>query len=123
MSENTENSQKMSYDSRTAVVSTSHALRLGMPKGLGKKVVFFAGELDNTILGCEFVKNEDHAKELLAHAQKKHGSAKLTSMIVEPRVTPRALRGSNGRPKPYNPTQDKSAKAGKAAEKAGKGKK
>jgi hypothetical protein len=120
MSDNTENTQKMSFDSSTAVVSTSHALRLGMPTGLRQKVVFLSGD---TVLGCEFTKNKDHAQELLAQAQKKLGSAKLSMIIVEPRVTPRALRGSNGRPKPYTPAKDKNAKAAKAAEGEKKAKK
>lgn len=113
-----DNAPKTSYDSSTAVVSTAHALRLGMPR-LGRKVVFLAGD---TVIGCEYAKTEDHGKELLSSLQKKHPSAKLSMTMVEARPSSRELRGSTGRPKPYTPAKDKSAKAGKGAD-AEKGKK
>lgn len=106
---NTETAPKMSYDSSRSVISSARALRLGMPY-LSGKAVFYAGD---TVIGCEFAKDEAHAKSMLNTVQRAHASASISVVFVEPRVSPKELRGSTGRPKPYTPAKDKASKGGK----------
>jgi hypothetical protein len=76
-----------------------------MPK-LGPKAIF---SVEDTVLDCEFVKNEAHARERLAAHQKTAGG-NVALLFVEPRVSSRILRGSNGRPKSYSGKKDKTVK-------------
>lgn len=109
MSTDTDNAPKMSYDSSRAVISTARALRLTMPR-LDNKAVFFAGD---TVIGCEFARNEEHALILLNSLQKKHPKVTLGFLFMAARPTSKELRGSTGRAKPYSPPKDKTAKGGK----------